>query len=285
MKRALKLLLPALFVAEALLVWSGAMDLGVALLVVAGIEVLFLAAVVSEFLLVVRRYRRGRASGLDGWAALEGGLAMLLPRRAARLFVVELRLWGCLIRWISRRARLGENDFSYRRRSPTAPVIVMVALVGPVELLFWELLIPWAWLRLSLLVLSIYALIWLLGLHASLVALPHRLEENGLRLRYGAFAEGFVPYAEISEVEHATRKSPKGGEGLRAAPEEDALYLATGGRTDLTLHLNSPRAVKGLSQTLEPTKTIHLAADEPGELTAKLRHAGAAATVSPPAPV
>ena len=75
-------------------------------------------------------------------------------------------------------------------------IIVMVAFTTPVALLVLELRAPRVWLRISLLALGHYALLWIFGLYASLVTLPHRLEENGLRLRYGALAEGFVPLSE-----------------------------------------------------------------------------------------
>ena len=75
-------------------------------------------------------------------------------------------------------------------------IIVMVAFTTPVELLVLELRAPRVWLRISLLALGHYALFWIFGLYASLVTLPHRLEENSLRLRYGALAEGFVSLSE-----------------------------------------------------------------------------------------
>jgi hypothetical protein len=56
----------------------------------------------------------------------------------------------------------------------------MVAFTTAVELLVLEPLAPRVWLRISLLVLGLYVLLWIFGLYASLVTLPHRLEESGL---------------------------------------------------------------------------------------------------------
>lgn len=61
-----------------------------------------------------------------------------------------------------------------------ALILVMVAFTTAVELLVLELLAPRVWLRISLLVLGLYVLLWIFGLYASLVTLPHRLEERGL---------------------------------------------------------------------------------------------------------
>lgn len=150
-------------------------------------------------------------------------------------------------------------------------ILVMLVFTTLVELLVVELLAPWAWLRVSLLVLGLYAVLWMFGLYASLVALPHRLEENGLRLRYGAMVEGFVPLSEIAAVERTQRRAPGPGDGLQTDPEDGGIYLAMGGRTDLTLRLRSPQTVKGLLRNAGPASTIHLAADEPQRLASKLR--------------
>ncbi len=271
MKRALKWLLPALVAVEVVLVWSGLLELRDAVIVIAAVEVLLVIVGMGEVLLVARRYRRGRAEGLDAWRALEEGLALIMPRRAAKVLVLEPRLWACLLRWASRRMRPGEDDFSYHKRSLAGGLLMVVVLTTPVELLIWEILVPWAWLRIALLVLGIYALFWVLGFYASLIVLPHRLEEDGLRLHYGAFARGLIPYSEIEKIERNARKARKPGDGLQTHPEENALYLAMGGKTDLTLRLRTPQAIDGLFRTSEPATTIHLSADQPEKMTSKLR--------------
>lgn len=163
-------------------------------------------------------------------------------------------------------------------------ILVMLTFTTPVELLVLELLAPWAWLRISLLVLGLYALLWMFGLYASLVTLPHRLEEDGLRLRYGALAEGFVPLSEIATVRLAQRRPPGPGDGLQTGSGEGGIYLATGGRTDLTLMLHSPQTVQGLFRSTRPASTIHLAADEPQRLASELRErVGEGSRSKPPA--
>lgn len=171
-KRALRGLLPTVFLVEAALIWSGELAVGDAILVVAGIEVLLLLLGAGGSVLVFRRYRDGRRNGLGLWEALEGGLALILPRPLARLVVSEPRMFACLVRWAFGRTRLGEDEFGYGRGSPLGMLLVMVLLTAPIEVVFWELLIPWAWLRWMLLALSVYSVLWLLGLYASRISLP-----------------------------------------------------------------------------------------------------------------
>jgi hypothetical protein len=248
---------------------AGLFDARAAAIVLAGLEALVLVVAGRQVVLAVRGYRRDRAAGLDVWAALEDGLAVLLPRPLARLAALEPRLWYCLSRWLTRRGRRTDGlEFPYHRRSLIGAIVIVALLTAPVEILFFELVIPWRWLRLVLLVSAVYAFVWLLGLYASLVVLPHRLESDALHLHYGALAEGRIPYTAIGAVERARRSAPGGRDGPRVADEggAPALYLAVGGRTDLTLRLREPRTFSGLRGPTLPVETVHLATDDPDRL-------------------
>lgn len=272
MKRLLKWLLPALILIEVALVWSGLLDLKEAAIAIVGVEALIFLAGVSEIILMVRRYRKDRSSGLDPWTALEGGLSVLLPHPVARLAAAEPRMFYCLTKWILRRTKLKEGEFSYHKRSTMDMLVLMVVLVSPIEVLVIELLLqaflPWLWLRLLVLFLEVYALFWILGFHASRVALPHRLEERGLRLRHGIFAEGFIPYSAIRRVERTRRRAARSGDGLSVYGRE--AFLAIGGHTCVTLGLHIPHHLDGLRPT-KPVDTIHLAADEPEQFLKALK--------------
>ena len=267
MKRALKVIVPLVVLAEVILVWSGVLDLGDAVLVVAGLEALLLLAGLGGLVLVVRRYREERSAGLEPWRALEDGLSLVLPRAPARLVLHEPRLFISLFRWIFRRAKLTNDEFAYHRRSLLRAIVPVVIVTSPLELLVVHLLAqafsPWGWLKWALLALGVYAIVWLLGLYASLVALPHRLEGEGLRIRYGVFAEGFVPYDKIETVVRKESRAPHSGDGLSYVLGEDALYVATGGKTDVTLRLRAPRSMRGFLNETEPASRIHLAVDVP----------------------
>ena len=274
MKRRLRWLLPVLVVAGVALVRSEVLGLGEAILVLVVVEVLLLLTGGTLLLSAVREYQKNRASGFDGWKALENGIVILLPRLAARIMVSELRLFCCLIKWTFRRTRLREGEFSYHRRSMTGPLVLMVVLVSPVEVLVIELLLqallPLLWLRVLVLLLGVYFVFWILGFYASRIVLPHRFEEAGLRLYHGIFAEGFIPYEEIRNSEKGRRKAPEWGDGLQI--DGDEAFLAVGGKTDVSLELGSPRSLNGFFRTTGPVGTLHLGVDDPEGFARELEH-------------
>ena len=135
MKRALKVLVPLVILAEATLVWSGVMDLGDAVLLVAGLEALLFVAGLGGLVLVVGRYRKERRAGTDAWRTLEDSLSLVLPRVVARSAVKEPRLLVCLSRWAFRRVRLTNHEFAYHKRSLLRAIVPLLVVSGPVELL------------------------------------------------------------------------------------------------------------------------------------------------------
>ena len=282
MQKALKWLLPLVLVIEGALVWSKVLDLGTAAVVVGVLELLGLLLGLRAIIAAVRQYRSDRAAGLDLTAALEEGLTVIFPRKIARLIALEPQIYVCLYQFARRRRRTAD-EFAYHGRSALGSVVALILLTAPFEILAYELLIPWAGVRWALLLLTIYSVIWLLGLYASFRTLPYQLTAEGLRLHYGILAEGTVPYRALADVTLERRKAPGGHEGLQTS-RDGALYLAVGGRTDLTLRLHTPVIIHGLFQSQPPATILHLTADDPTALLTALRARAGLPVTAPPVP-
>ncbi len=280
-QRALKWSLPILILVEIALVRAGWLSIGQAIAIVVLVEGALTVVAGVQAIHVVRRFRHQRAAGRGGVEAFEDALTVLMPRRLVRLVALELRLWICLGRWLFRRYRTNEREFSYRKRSIVPALVVLVILTAPVEILILELLIPWAWLRWGLLALAIYGMIWVIGLYASLVVLPHRAADDGLCIRYGLLSEAFIPFSEVVDIQVAPRKVPAGRDGLRVVEEEGAAYLAVGGRTDVTLTLRRPQSFRTAFGRTAPVDTLHIAVDEPQRLCEAVRARLALAAAKP----
>jgi hypothetical protein len=275
--RALRWLVPAGIVLDLGLFRSGLVSGRAALALGAALELVTLGIACVLAGQVVRRYRTERRAGVDAWMALEDGLALLLPRAAAGVVAMELRLWGCLWSWAVARRRLGPDEFSYRAGARLALVLVLVVLTTPVEVLALELLLPWRWLRILMAVSAVYAVFWIAGLYGSLAVLPHRLEATGARFRYGALASVFVPYAAIASASLEKRPLPGGRPGLRLAPADEAAYLSATDRAAVTLRVPGGARIRRVTGETAPVTTLHLGADRPDALLAALRERLAAA--------
>jgi hypothetical protein len=201
----------------------------------------------------------------------ESSFAVLLPRRAARMVTLEFQLWACLLLWVFRRRRADQSMFTYHKRSIFGVFLLAALFSSPVEILLFEFLIPWAWLRVLLLIASIYSVIWLIGLYASQVTLPHRLEAEGVRLHAGAAASAFIPYAALAEVEREKQKTPKKSQGLSLSADQSAAYFGIDGTTDVALHLSVPQQMRGFVKLTPPVSTVYLAVDEPERFVREVR--------------
>lgn len=203
--------------------------------------------------------------------AIERVMKWALPRRAARMVTLEFQLWACLVLWVFRRRRADASAFSYHKRSIFGVLLIAVLFSSPVEILLFEFLIPWTWLRLVLLIASIYSVIWLVGLYAAQVTLPHRLEAEGLRLRSGALAEGFIPYTVLAGVSREKRRTPKKPQGLSLSADQSAAYFGIDGTTDVALRLSLPQQMRGFLSLTPPVALVYLAVDEPDRFVRELR--------------
>ncbi len=201
----------------------------------------------------------------------ESSFAVLLPRRAARMVTLEFQLWACFVLWTFRRRRADLSMFTYHKRSIFGVFLLAALFSSPVEILLFEFLIPWTWLKVVLLIASVYSVFWLVGLYAAQVTLPHRLEAEGLRLHAGALASGFIPYAALAEVAREQRKTPKKSRGLSLNADQSAAYFGIDGTTDVALRLSVPQQMRGFVKLTPPVSTVYLAVDEPERFVREVR--------------
>ncbi len=243
---------------------SGKVEGPVALGIVGALEGSLVLWVLWNVFTSVRSFKGAEG---DRWKALETSLSRLMPTKAARLVLMEFRLWGCLYAWMRRRPH-GPDDYTYHSRSQMALVMGVLVFTTPLEIAVLELLIPWPWLRITTIVLALYAVLWVIMLFASLRSMPHRLESEGLRLRYGVLASAYIPYDRIAEASVAMAKAPVHGDGLSVSQE--TAYFAIDGETNLVVRLHEPLALdKALGET-PPVRTIHFATDEPKRMIERL---------------
>ena len=201
---------------------------------------------------------------------------------ALRWFVrLEIGIWRSLFLWVTRRVSgqgPGVATFSYARQ--LLPLLGAFIFVSVIELPVVHLLIPWDTVRLVALVLSVWGLLWMLGLLASMKVFPHLLDDAGLRVRYGTTVDIRIPWAAVASVS-ARRRSVTTRSSVEVDGTVASVPVLKQTRVDVALH--APTPVELPDGTVEITE-MRLYADDAGAFVAaareRLEHEDAARPVS-----
>lgn len=191
--------------------------------------------------------------------------------------VIVLTLPRALLR-LARRRR-SEDEYSYAKGDVELPLAVASIPAFAIELVLVHLLVPdsLGWLRLALLVLSLYGVLWILGWALGLHVFPHRLRDDVLELRLGSLYRTAIPLDAIVTLR---RERSKSGTRTHLDAAGGAAALRVGGRVDLHVTLDRPVLVeRPLGEPLEVTSISFAADDAPG-LAARLQAHGTTHTTS-----
>lgn len=181
-----------------------------------------------------------------------------------RLAAHELRLLVSIALWTARRqhgARSG-RAFGYVRGQ--GAVMFGFGFVCVLETVAMAVLLrPWPAIERSVLVLDLYGVLQVVGMHAASVSRPHVLDDTSLRIRRAAHMDLSVPLNLIASVRRETRSTHEKREG--------ELDLAIGAQTTITLELTEP--VRHLTFLGRPrnVRLIRFHADEPDVLVRAIR--------------
>lgn len=147
---------------------------------------LWLAVEVPLFVLVValtaRQVRSLRHTGTT-WRAVLDAVAGPVVAGLIRGEVRAYRSLWLLVRGRRDGVRDGVIEIGYARGTMGIPVAFLVACV--VEVVAVHLLVPWPWLRTTLLIVSVYAFVPLGGMLAARIVHPHLLDDARFVLRSG----------------------------------------------------------------------------------------------------
>lgn len=80
----------------------------------------------------------------------------------------------------------------------TFPAVMIVLSLA--ELAIVHMLVPWAWLRLAMLVLTVWGVLFLLGYFASRIVHPHFITDEVLHLRWGLQTVLTTPLTNVATV-------------------------------------------------------------------------------------
>ncbi|WP_405975106.1 hypothetical protein OG496_45875 [Streptomyces sp. NBC_00988] len=202
-------------------------------------------------------------------------LARLVPERVARYVTHEARILASLVRWVVRRPHgVGEADGVFPHARDQAAMmygLTFVCVAETVALSF--LLARWPVVHAVLLVVDVYTVLFVLGMHAATVTRPHVLAGDVLRVRQAAHVDIRIPLARIASIRR---------ESLFTHTKKDGeLNLPVGSQTSLTLGLTEPVNAPKLLGAARPVRVIRLHADDPKSLYDAVTRARAAPAPAP----
>ncbi len=241
----------------------------------AATEVLLVAVLLLEAWVLHGLYAAERARGAGRRAAGRAAVRAVVPVQVRRLVLHELRATASLGRWaVRRRHGVRPGDLAAAYTGPQTAMMYGLLFVSVVETVGLAVLIPWPAVHRVVLVLDVYSVLLVLGLHAACVTRPHVVRPDGsLRIRYGALFDLAVPPDAVASV-RVDRRYPEGR--LVTLSEDGVLDLIVGSQTSVTLELNRPLPfTRPLGATGE-ARTVRFHADDPRALVTALRREPAA---------
>jgi hypothetical protein len=197
--------------------------------------------------------------------------ALRLAWAALRL---EVTLYLALVRWVTRRPDIpvGTTPIGYSRL--VTPILWLWIFGSATEVVVLDVLLSrwWAPLRVPLLVLGVWGLVWMLGMMSAYRTRPHLLGDDALRVRDGIHARVVVPLERIASVRSADHELPGLLKSVHVEGGGDGAILLVGvsSRTNLELVLTGPTTLETPHGPTTVTR-VGLWVDEPREVADVLR--------------
>jgi hypothetical protein len=198
-----------------------------------------------------------------------------LPTLVLHALRYELGLYRSLGRWLVRRPDHGEpGDVPVGYARTSTPVIWLWIFGSACEIPLVHVLVPWHGVRIALLAVGVWGLVWMVGLLASLWVHPHLLTPTGLRVRNGAGHDVRVPWTAVTGVTTRRRDLPSSMWALQPAdtPEGTVLQVAVSGQVNVHLALRGPTEVVTAKGPMTVT-AVSFFADDAREAAGLVREA------------
>jgi hypothetical protein len=187
---------------------------------------------------------------------------------------LELALYRSLVRWVVRRPDVptGATPIGYARL--VAPMLWLWIFGSATEVVVVEVVLQqveagWAEaIRMPLLVVGIWGVLWMLGMLAAYRVRPHVLTDDGLRVRNGARTWVDVPLEGVAATRIVEHDLPG---VVRAVHHADGLLLVgVSSRTNVELQLTGPTDLTTSKGEMTADR-VGLWVDEPRAVAAQIK--------------
>lgn len=189
--------------------------------------------------------------------------------RHAVLF--EVAIYVALWRWIARRPDVPPSATAIPYSRLATPMMWLFIWGSAIEVVAVDLVVHhfgWATVRIPLLAVGIWSVVWMLGLLAAMRTRPHVLSPTDLRLRAGLRGELVLPLAAVDEVTLRERELSSTIRSYEVT--NDTLLVGVSGRTNVQLTLDGPTTLFTPKGAIE-VERVGMWVDDPRPVAALLR--------------
>ena len=196
----------------------------------------------------------------------------LLGYLAKRATLAEIRSYQSIYRFVFRRPRVPAGARGFRYHQPVFAIMIVFIVVSAVELVAVDLIVRrWPAIRIPLLVLSVWGLVWMLGFLFGMLTRPHAVGPDGIRIRFGAEVDLPINWKAVDAV--AVQKRHVEGRQPKVTVDEQGeatLHLRIANETNLRIELDRAYEQR-LPSGRETVSVIECYAEDPKAFLAEVR--------------
>ena len=196
----------------------------------------------------------------------------LIGYLAKRATLAEIHGYLSIYRFVFRRPKVPAGAVGFGYHQPVLSVLIVFIALSAVELIAVDLIVRrWTYVRIPLLVLSVWGIVWMLGLLFGMLTRPHAVGPDGIRVRFGAEIDIGIDWVSVDAV--AIRKRSRQEKEPKVTVDDDGeanLHVRVANETNLEIELDQSAAVR-LPHGTECVRRISLYADDPKAFLAEVR--------------
>ena len=164
-----------------------------------------------------------------------------------RAWAMEIHGYQSIYRFVFRRPRVPTGAVGFTYSAPILSILIVLTVVSAVELVVVDLIVHrWApGIRVPLLILGAWGLVWLIGLLLGVLTRPHAVGPDGVRVRFAADVDIPVSWEDIYSVGRRRRTRKDGEPALIVDDDGSAtLHVRVGDETNLEIVLERDLTVR-----------------------------------------
>ena len=194
-----------------------------------------------------------------------------------RAWAMEIHGYQSIFRFVFRRPRVPAGSVGFTYSAPILSILIVLTVVSAVELVVVDLIVHrWApGLRLPLLILGGWGLIWLVGLLLGVLTRPHAVGPDGVRVRFAADVDIPVSWEDVYSVGRLRRTRKDGEPALTIDDDGSAtVHVRVGDETNLEILLEHDVTVRTTRGPAVVRRIAFYADDPKAHLDEVRRHIG-----------